>query len=579
MDEAPPIRPLPLFFALLGVLVLFWQPGIIFQDETAQAAGLRSLSEGHYLVHDLPAGYDVPYFGHWAILNHQGQYLAPVGSTPLNLLALPVFFILKTLAGNGSIWSAFGFVQSILLGTGVAAIAHLSPRWRHVAPGAGIVVGTVCWAASGFREVQLTLAPYLEFAALEITNMVLAAAGAVLLFHVANRHVGQRAALAACLLYLFATPAFLWAEAAKYHALGMALMVSLAWAYERGGQTSPKRTALACAICLLLAWTYFPFGVVALVTFALLSLSAWRLGFMPAVQRWGSAAGVLVLAGISFWLMRLLQGHVGEQFLPQVSGGRIDFADVALQFDPGNSGGWIGHSVFADPMGTMRAFWHLVFWADSQQSGQPLALLQATPWAFATVAVLAKKQWRQLMPTAWRWGLCIYLLLLIALLGETLVQPGGSYDMRYAAYLWPLIVLVSLPLIASMQALWSSVQWRSAVGAFALLFGITALATSLVGHLLVGHAFAGGYGLDHIAMFRVLGLFGVVLTGWTLFAPQKPSRTPWVVSIVIGFSLAYVITVQITTAKISGAGAHAPFVSQLMQGLHDVAMAIAYHFV
>jgi hypothetical protein len=578
------VRLLPLFLALFAALALFWQPGMLIQDEVAQAAGLASLADGHYWVGNLPSPYGGSVFQHWGV-PHGSQHLAPIGSSLLDVVALPFFLLLHALAGNGSIWPALALVQGIVVGCGAWGACTLVPRWRQLARQLGLLAGALAVAAGVVRDPVVSAHPYLEFAALELVNMAAAAAGAVLIFDLVRRTFGPRTAVASMLLYLFATPAYFWSHSNKYHALGMLLTVAAAWAYRDGFRTPPRRTAVAALFAGLAIWNFLPFGLLLLATLVLLALPAVRLGWRGCASRWGAGVAVLTLGAIPIVLERSILGHSGlaDQFLPQLQpGGGLDWSGLSYLFDPNSPTGWLAHTVFTDPAGVASSAWATLFWPDLHRAPFALGFVSTAPWLAVVALVVARRAWRSRIPRPWLWWAAVSSLLLFFVMGILLEAPGGVFDMRYAANLWPFAVLLAAPGIDALLIFRPWPWWLAAVSYTTAFILATAILVLFLGHAAAGHnLFSPGFYLEGTATFRWGGLALAVLCAAAAWRhPAAMSWRAWTMAAAAGAALALQLFLALSIGKWeSPPDLWAPFVSAPVQWLHDCLMWMLYGFM
>jgi hypothetical protein len=490
MDPPPTERRVPLpavFWTAVGVLAVLFQPNLFLNDEVPQTAGLDALAHGHLWVGKPPAGYD-PFlsgiYHYEGIPTQEGFRSPPVGSTLLNVLALPVLGVLHGLsAAVGVRWAmglALGGLAALAAWHGLGLLSRPPPR-----------TGRAAWSTMAFAAFIPLLAapplpaePYLEIAALHLVGMAATALAATFLFDLFRGFLPETPALVAAATFLVATPALFWGLNAKYHALAMSLAALALWCYRDGARTPPLRTLAAFAVAGLAWWNKPALGAVLLASLGLVALPALRLGWRGAASRAMAGAAGLAFAAAPEFLFRRLTAAINWGPPPQgtIQPGPLVLNPVAAV--QATSASTPSASLFLDPAGAANGIWQTLVWTRWQDVGVALSFLCAAPFVVVGAAALVRRFLRRGLPMASVAMAALYGAILLAAAGHYLLAIGAGYDMRHAATLWPFAVLLCAPgvggLLQRRGTAWA-MQWAGVAA-------ILAVALAVVLNLLAHHA-------------------------------------------------------------------------------------------
>ena len=564
----PRLRLGPLLAAAVGLLALFWHPGPFSNDDVGQAAGLYFLSHGSLAVtNDLPPGFDAHLqgaFRHFSIPERDGVEAPPFDSTLLNVLALPPLFLLKGLEAVLGYHGAVGLVQAAVVGGGLwGALALLGKPWHTRLRWSGLLAAGLALGSFAREPSGVPAEPLLEFAALQAVNMAAMAVAAVLMFDLLRRRMPEPSALAAAGLFLVATPAFFWGLGAKDHGLAIAAVPVALWCYRDGHRSDLLHTFAAFAVCGLLVWHHFRLGVFLLATLGLLALPAVRLGVAGLAAR--AAAGALgLLPGLALdgWQRLLhqglrLRGDWGDFGTP-VPGAEGPAGTFGLNVPDQVKYGRLSHSVLADPEGVLYTLRQTWAWSDWMELGAALSFLCIFPLLAACAVTLSRKPLRRGLPLPVLVACVAYPVLYFGVAGRYLLRQGYGFDVRYAASLWPLLVLLAAP---ALDALWRSMGLRrfleraTAVG---VPFLALTLALVLVLRALYGTFTPQGNLFDETLFMRYGGLaVGVALVGvWPLAArwPQAGTALGWLAPAAAGLAAQFQLFLQLALARTDETG-------------------------
>jgi hypothetical protein len=572
--EARPV-PLALVFLLAcGALALALKPGAFLNDELAQAASLDGLARGHiWTSGDLP-GY-APYlkpiplsgnatvYGHWAI-PAPGQRGPPVGSTMLNVLALPLLTLLLLLNLLLGVQLAVALPAAALCaGAAWAALRWLGATRKAQALAAALALAAFLPLPLPGRAPAGAPGPTLEFAALILVSILATGVAAAFLFGLLRSWLPQEGALLATAAAL-ATPLLFWAETAKYSSLSVALAVLAAWCYRDGGRTGPLRTVLAFALAGLAVWNQAPWGVFLLLALACVALGALRLGTKPALARAGAALAGFSIGVLPEVLTRLLvrQAGIESQYGPGDLAHLLDY--VRLQLQPG---GFLASSVLTDPWGAPYAALRGLVWPSWLEDHYALPFLAIAPLAAAGIAALLLPRLRAGTPRPVLALGGLYAVLALCVMGRRFLDIGDGPDLRHGLTFWPFLAVLWAPLLAGLAAR-RGLRWaatHAALAALAVL--LLSVALNLGAHAAHQALTPHGYLYDQTAVLRYGGLLLAALLAGILLVPGRWRR--WqddALAAALGFGAAAQAIVLLVA---TGAGTFAAWpVGLLLKALH-----------
>jgi hypothetical protein len=569
-----------MFWLVLAGLVLLLQPGLYMNDEQSQAAGLWTLSQGHWYVHgELPPGYEESrgsLWFHFGLPAADGPPRAPVGSNMLNVLALPLRLGLGAVADVVGATMAVTLAAAVVIGLGARAAASYHARQAINQDWLGGVAGGLVLLGGWLMPEARYVSPYLEIASLQLVTAAFTAFSVVLLYDVLGRYLDPRQAVLGCALYLVATPALFWSLNIKYHGMALALAVVALWCYQEGPRSAPLRTALAFAVAGLALWNHTPSGVLLLGMLGILSLgAAW-----PLLRSRGLAEARIAAAGLAkragAGALGLAVGLVPE-FLNRLRDARADLPTRYVNIQPGKpvpggvegvvqaqvERGYLRGSVFNDPGWAWDALKETMVWTQWMHSGVALSALSLAP--FVILAFLMWVQpagWRRI-PVVLQLYAILAFVLTFALIGGRLLNIGAGFDIRYAALLWPFLLLSAVAPVADVA---TRMGWRpflERTGTLALLILLGVGLFNFVYHVANGVEFVPkGYAFEFVWFHRYVGLLVALLLGVLAAArwrgehihPVLGQLYAWSVVAAVALAASFQVLVQLGPARGPGDG-------------------------
>ncbi|MEK6975246.1 MAG: hypothetical protein AABY18_02775 [Candidatus Thermoplasmatota archaeon] len=249
---------------LVAVHLLAGTYGFALNDEADQIAAFYNLAHGSLLVKEVPpSAYQLQDNISW--LRRWDD--RPIASTPLNLLALPVFAAIRLASAIAPLSVWFSGIATI----GLWRAAGRPAPWRSPPGvwGAAVLFGSWAFLAQGMRALGPDLDYYGATVALNVTSILLGILGSVLAWHALGRHAkpSWRPLLLAALLL---GPWLYWARLAKYHMLGAVTMLGIIMLLQR--PATWKRDFAVGVLAGFALWVNFGIGVVAILGLASLKL-------------------------------------------------------------------------------------------------------------------------------------------------------------------------------------------------------------------------------------------------------------------------------------------------------------------
>jgi len=288
---------------LAGLLVgtVFWQVGVVINDNYTLVNALVAVSEGHLHFERIVAGRAYSPGTHLVDGRVYGRNYGQV------VLALPFLWALEAVAAVADLrLSVFALAGLLVVALGVQ-IGRLTDRER-----AGILGGSALGlAVFGANAVLATPLPTdrLPQMALQLQSIVAAGLAGVVLYRLVGALHGRRAGGFAGLVLVAATPIAYWSHVPKRHVLSTLTVMAVVYAFYRSrtaGSTAGERRyrAAAYAITALLAWVVAPeAGVLALALVAV-DLPTARSNDLRSLGTIGVACAVAALPFlITNWLI------------------------------------------------------------------------------------------------------------------------------------------------------------------------------------------------------------------------------------------------------------------------------------
>lgn len=425
---------------LVGLAAIsFASHGAALNDEDDQASALWNLAHGSLRPVEHPAHL---YFNEENELREWPRYdhvPFPIGSTLLNILALPVAGVLVTLDRAIPLWLLLPTVALALLWQS----AGLAWPWRRqgldrLICTAALVVSLAA-ATMGFRAASPDQALYFPVTALQVTNLGLWALCGWLLWDLLRPRLPESGRAVAVTAFLLG-PMLFWAQGLKYHMLTATLALAMLWLRSR--PRTARIDMLLGAAAALLVWANLGPGVAAVAAIAAVEAPRLALHWRDrrlVLRQWGA-----ILLGFAIGIAPFMAENAyltGNPFLPpRLGGGGV--ADGAA----GEEGGeptvlqvllasvkavpglvaaliqWPGIGEFARDLASLLTFGHRV-------EGGPLGVLFISPWLVAA----AWSAWNVLrgrlrMPEA-RLAVA-YLAAFAVVMTEPAVRQGAGVDVR-----------------------------------------------------------------------------------------------------------------------------------------------------
>lgn len=565
---------------VLCALLLVWRPGVLLDDEIAQAASLTSMADGHLALRDLPAGYDPvrnTTVGHWNLPAAGGPAQGPVASTMLSALALPVLLALRALA------AAVGVQLAIAL---ACATAWAVLAWRE-RRGLLWLVPPAFLATPLLWPQAPPASPALEVASLQLVSLAAHAATAALLWRLLEGRATPGVRLGLVLTYAFATPMAFWALSAKYHALAGLLLVLALWLYRDGARASVPRTFAAFLVAGLACWNELVLGGFLAVGLGVVALRGLRQPPSHWLPRAAAAAAGFALGFAAFLLQqaRLRGEGVAPQFPVFLTHAHAAHATGAVGAAPLGlhsadalvQQGYLSHTLLADPLGGLSAIAQSLVWTRLGDVDPSFSFLSVAPFAALALAALLHRAWRRAIPGDLRLFAAAYAAVLLFFMGDFLLEPGGGYDIRYAATFWPLLALLAAP---AAQALFGDAALRAAAkaaaGGAASLLPLAVVPTWALHQAVLGYWSDYNYASEHLVLFR----YGGLAVAFAILASLAWARAWSRPLVVAGIALAVGLQVllQLSTGRVHEPSVTLPGVFAPFEALHRAVWKALFTF-
>jgi hypothetical protein len=556
----------------LALLGLLWQPHVFLNDELVQGLGLDALSHGR-LELQKPFPPDFVFLQsegwHHLLIPKNGTVLPPAGSTPLNLVALPLYEALRIPAFVLGAPATLTLVVATLASTALRLVLRARPprRWPSATWAAPLGLFALI-LASIFTPIQRnspagTFA--LELGSIQLVSMACAALGGILVHDALRERFPKQAWTLAC-AYTFATPAAFWGGQAKYHSAAILLVVAVAWALLRVAER--RRFLVAGLFAGLAIWNQLPLGGVAALALGATALAA-PAPLLARLRRAGQAiaGGLVGIVGLAVeWA--ILRAHAFSS----------QFVDAS---DPGGSvAGGLLACLRVDWPKVVHVFREALVWTDGKDLSGAQSFACLAPFLVLGLAALARR-FRPALSSAFALFGVGYIALLFVLLAGQLQETGFSYENRHVVTVLPLLVLLGAPALAEAAEAAGQRGWAWIGYGAAFLFVLNPLLN------FGGHQFAYAFThenrlYDAVWLWRTLGsVAAAAAAGWAAWSGFRPSTRNsrevagalWV----IGLSLAVSVQVWLLLSRDGYYNPRdEPFRFWLVEGLHNVVDKITF---
>lgn len=260
------------FLAALGGLASMASLGFHLSDEATLAVGAHNLYRGDLGVHDVPETYYVNAATDWS---GQRQVLLDTAwlteSRAGAALSFPAYLLLRAWSPLAPVSSLFVLVAiGALAGAAALLAAQRWPDHRRPTAIAALVAGLL--VASQARGAQPIDPLWLPPLAMQLTTILLVAAGAALFHRLVAYRRSDRAATWSTLILLMGTSVPFWAFGQKNHGMEVGLLC-IALSLRFGPDSRLAHRALAYAVLAVATWMQPRVGGVALVAFATYELA------------------------------------------------------------------------------------------------------------------------------------------------------------------------------------------------------------------------------------------------------------------------------------------------------------------
>lgn len=526
-----------LAWAVLALGLLFGSYGAFLNDETDQASAFWNLSQGSLLVQEYPDAFYYVVADEIRTAPRFSFTDVPIGSTALNILALPVAGALVVLDQAIPLNVLFGTVAAAAVWRALGLSWPWKPESQDGASNGLIALAfaaLVALATLGFRASGPTMSTFYAFPALKITNLVLFVVGGWLLWKTFERHQIPFSTRLPVFIASMIGPWLFWSNGMKYHGLAGTLVALLLFI-----RSWPRtaRTELAVGATIGIAVWNQPAGglVMALAVAAAELPRLWRdrKDARHVARQWACIA-----VGLTLGLMPAFAENL------YVTGSPFTFG----QFASTGATSELGHSSTANDTGSIASSWGqslralpstIAHWAGLDRGwtvvkdlasifttgerveGKPLGILMTTPMFLAAGAGLVALTRRD--PRTPATTLAVTLLVAQALLlTEPGTHQGGGRDVRmWLPMVPPLALLAAVGLAPHLRNLEIADVKRSlAIAAVAIILAWMALA----GITASGHEL-GSSNFEHIRtfLFASFVVFALLVgTVWSLAIIGNP---------------------------------------------------------
>ncbi|MFA5944714.1 MAG: hypothetical protein WC876_09635 [Candidatus Thermoplasmatota archaeon] len=528
-------------FAAVLASLLLGTYGFVINDEQDQANALYNLANGSFLIREHASQF-FPSMGDIQI-EPRFPGPAPVGSTLLDALALPVVLLVRV---------ANALMPLPIWFSGAAALlvwGLLPPAWRTSRSRGLVLVGFVI-AAGGFRFAEPDVARFDAVIALQVTNLALLGACAGFIAAAIRRHVPSPAASVATAAVILG-PILFWGSKVKYTILAVGLVAAALWVV--GEPLSRRRSMALAALAALAVWNNIGPGSVVVAAVGVLLLVETMKG-PRARESWirlGAAVAVGLLCLVPWGIENTIAS--GSPLTPpyleldqqvQSDDGRasrplpVKILRAALDLD-----NWHGPKDLAQNIAGAWTTGHSV-------QGNPLGVFALSPLLGLSMWTLTRFPWWRRADLRLAAGLVVFQVLLLS---NRAANQGWGLDARLIAPTLPALGLLAGPALAVLAARMTSGDvrrtWLTAgVWGFVLAAALVALAVTRM--LPYGLKDAD---LNHDVLVVLTGLT-LTLIAFTEIARAARLLPQSARAMAVGLGLALPVLWTVLAATVTGSG-------------------------
>lgn len=554
----------PLFAAgCMLALTLLWSPYPFLNDELPQSLGLDGLSHGHPWVQGpFPADYQLLHslgWSHWAVPD--GTNLTnPVGSTPLNVLALPVLGTLVLLAGGLGPPGALAVVVSVFAGATACLAASrratLSSRPRvrlAIALAATVAVAALAALVPASRANGRFI---LEVASIQLVSMGCLVASGLLVQSMLAARFSRRASWTLATAYVSCTPLLFWGVQTKYHSLAAALVVAVMWALDRARERK-WAFVLAGVLAAISVWNQLPLGAIVAAAVGVTALATPQDpgGRSASVLRF-SAGFLIGLLPLTLEWVLLGQKGLGTQYLPPLGlSAPVVHPGSGVEVQTAARGPLVDFGVF-HPKSTLEATWKTLVWTNGMKVRGGMSFASIMPFLAFALASVSSRPLRQSLRGAPTLFASALVVILFPILGAAVLDIGAGFDIRHAIMLVPAFFWFAAPAMATAIDRLDPKPFLGVLVGFAVFaFGVALMLNFVTHHagISITHL---GRNFDARAVHRYLGIgiataIAVACTWWRIRGAQDPSRMQdQILPALLALALGAAVSFQVLTLLI-----------------------------
>ena len=325
---------LAVFLGVVCFAGLYWRADVFITDNLTLVETLSAMSEGRLWVEPATGNYfDAP----GTVVQDGLVYGRNYGQLAL---ALPVLWLLQAITAVANLHLALTALWHLALLALILVLGRVSGRERLARLGGAAIVAVSFLA--NLALLRQFLDPSLSLIALQVSTLLAAGLGAVLLYRLLAWQHDRRLGVLAGAAVVVVSPVGFWATIPKRHVLVATLCLAVLYLFARSREPSgrswpvvgavPERRALMYACIALVTWVHAAEGL-----FVFLAVAALDLPTAPANDRQTLAfvGAVFGLAMVPFFVTNLLVAGT------PVEAPRALYSE-GLAADLGNDGGAAG---------------------------------------------------------------------------------------------------------------------------------------------------------------------------------------------------------------------------------------------